>query len=185
MKIFILSKDLTFARNVESILDKTRHQISKPTVEANSLYSYISSFKPDACIIHKSYLNGSYNLFEQIVSSNRCLVIYFTPTMESGPFYNVMNNPLFFMLKDSSYYGINEVIDIMAKDRSIIFNLLDNLDLLKSKAEEERFIKKAKLKLMKINNISEEEAYKAILKCAMDDRISKLEACKKLLRGEK
>ncbi len=185
MKIFILSKDLIFARNIENILDKTRHQMVKPNVEANSLYSYVSSFKPDVLIIHKSYLNGSYNLFEQIVTSNRCIVIYFTPTMESGPFYNVMNNPLFFMLKDSSYYGINEVIDIMAKDRSIIFNLLDNLDLLKSKAEEERFIKKAKLKLMKINNISEEEAYKAILKCAMDDRISKLEACKKLLRGEK
>ena len=184
MKIFILSKDLTFARNVESILDKTRHQISKPIVEANSLYSYISSFKPDACIIHKSYLNGSYNLFEQIVSSNRCLVIYFTPTMESGPFYNVANNPLFFMMKDSSYYGINEVVDIMARDKTIIYNLSTDLEKMKFKAEEERFVRKAKLLIMKQNKCSEDEAYKAILKCAMDFRISKLEAAKKLLRGE-
>ena len=105
--------------------------------------------------------------------------------MDSGPFYNVMNNPSFFMLKDDSYYGLNEVIDIMAKDKKIINSLQENLDLMKFKAEEERFIRKAKLKLMKINNCSEEEAYKAILKCAMDERISKLEACKILLRGEK
>ena len=185
MKIFILSKDLTFARNVEAILDKTRHQMVKPNVEANGLYSYVASFKPDVCIIHKSFIDSSYNLFEQIVTSNKSIVIYFSPTMESGPFYNVMNNPSFFMLKDDSYYGLNEIIDIMAKDKKIINSLQENLDLMKFKAEEERFIRKAKLKLMKINNCSEEEAYKAILKCAMDERISKLEACKILLRGEK
>ena len=185
MKIFILSKDLTFGRNVEAALDKARHQIVKPFVEANSLYSYVSSFKPDVCIIHKSYLNGSYNLLEQIVASNRCLIIYFSPMVESGPFYNVMNNPSFYMMKDDSYYGINEVIDIMVKDKALIFNLQDQLDKIKLKAEEERFVRKAKLELMKINKYSEEEAYKAILKCAMDFRISKLEAAKKMLKGEK
>ncbi len=184
MKIFILSKDQIFARNIEAVLDKTRHQLVRPSVEANSLYSYISSFKPDACIIHKSYIEKSYNLFEQIVASNRCLVIYFSPTVESGPFYNVMNNPTFFMMQDDSYYGINEIIDIMARDRTIIYNLQDSLDKMKAKAEEERFVRKAKLELMKLNKYSEDDAYKAILKCAMDFRISKLEAAKKLLRGE-
>lgn len=184
MKVFILSKDLIFARNIEAVLDKTRHQMARPNVEANSLYSYVASFKPDVCIIHKSYLNGSYNLFEQIVTSNRCIVIYFTPTMESGPFYNVMNNPLFFMMKDDSFYGINEIIDIMTRDKTIISSLQNNLELMKAKAEEERFVRKAKLKLMKLNKCSEDDAYKAILKCAMDKRVSKLEACKILLRGE-
>ena len=185
MKIFILSKDLIFARNIEVILDKARHQTIRPTIDANNLYSYISNFKPDVCIIHKSYINGSYNLFEQIVASNRCLVIYFTPMMESGPFYNVMNNPRFFMMKDDNYYGINEIIDIMARDKATIYNLQSRLDKMKEKVEEERFVRKAKLELMKLNNISEDEAYKAILKCAMDFRISKLEAAKKMLRGEK
>ncbi len=184
MKIFILSKDLIFARNIENVLDKARHQMVRPTVEANSLYSYVSNFKPDVCIIHKSYINGSYNLFEQIVTSNRCLVIYFTSIVESGPFYNVMNNPSFFMMKDDNFYGINEVIDIMIKDKLIIDSLQNNLELMKIKAEEERFVRKAKLKIMKSKNCSEEEAYKAILKCAMDFRISKLDAAKKLLRGE-
>lgn len=184
MKIFILSKDSIFARNIEMTLDKARHQIFKPIVEASSLYSYISSFKPDVCIIHKSYLDGSYNLFEQIVSSNRCFVIYFSPMTESGPFYNVINNPSFYMIKDSNYYGINEIIDIMARDKTIIYSLQDSLNKMKMKADEERFVRKAKLELMKLNGFSEEEAYKAILKCAMDFRISKLDAAKKLLRGE-
>ena len=185
MKIFILSKDLIFARNVESILDKSKHQISKPVIEANNLYSYISSFKPDVCIIHKSFINGSYNLLEQIVASNRCITIYFSPMTESGPFYNVMNNPQFYVMKDDSYYGINEIIDIMCRDKAIIYNLQYRLDKVKLKAEEERFVRKAKLEIMKLEGCSEEEAYKAILKCAMDFRISKLEAAKKILRGEK
>lgn len=184
MKIFILSKDSIFARNIETTLDKARHQIFKPSIESSSLYSYVSSFKPDVCIIHKSYVEGSYNLFEQIVTSNRCLVIYFSPMVESGPFYNVINNPSFYMMKDSNYYGINEIIDLMTRDKKIIYNLQDSLDKMKTKAEEERFVRKAKLELMKLNGYSEEEAYKSILKCAMDFRISKLEAAKKLLRGE-
>lgn len=184
MKIFILSKDSVFARNIEMTLDKARHQIFKPIVDASSLYSYISSFKPDVCIIHKSYVEGSFNLFEQIVCSNRCFVIYFSPMTESGPFYNVINNPSFYMVKDSNYYGINEIIDIMARDKAIIYGLQDSLNKMKMKADEERFVRKAKLELMKLNGFSEEEAYKAILKCAMDFRISKLDAAKKLLRGE-
>ncbi len=184
MKVFILSKDSIFARNIENALDKARHQTFRPIVEASSLYSYISSFRPDVCIIHKSYVDSTYNLFEQIVSSNRCLVIYCSPTTESGPFYNVMNNPSFYMIKDSNYYGINEIIDIMARDKTIIYNLQDSLDKMRAKAEEERFVRKAKLELMKRNRCSEDDAYKAILKCAMDFRISKLEAAKKLLRGE-
>ena len=88
------------------------------------------------------------------------------------------------MVKDSNYYGINEIIDIMARDKAIIYGLQDSLNKMKMKADEERFVRKAKLELMKLNGFSEEEAYKAILKCAMDFRISKLDAAKKLLRGE-
>ena len=53
---------------------------------------------------------------------------------------------------------------------------------LKNKMEEERLVKKAKLLLMKKYSLTEDEAYKLILKRAMDDRVSKMIIAKNIIK---
>ena len=50
--------------------------------------------------------------------------------------------------------------------------------------EENKLVNKAKAYLMNNKGLSEEEAYKLILKYAMDKRLSKLEISKSILRGD-
>ena len=178
LKLFILSKDNIFVRNLNSILDKTKYQIIIPNVESDMLYNYCCNFNPDICIIHKSYIGSNYQLLNQLIGSKKIMTIYFSLTND----YIDYNNSTFFGAKDSAVLAINEIIDLMVKENSIINKLNNQIDNMKKKEEEERLVRKAKLFLMN-NGLSEEEAYKRILKYAMDFRLSKGLAAKKILEG--
>ena len=178
LKLFILSKDNIFIRNLNSILDKNKYQIIVPNIESDLLYSYCCNFNPDICIIHKSYVGNNYQVLNQLIGSKKIVVIYFSLTND----YVDYNNPRFYAMKDNAVFAVNEIIDLIIKENNIINKLNNQIDSMKKKEEEERFIKKAKLFLMN-KGYTEEEAYKYILKYAMDLRLSKGLAAKKILEG--
>ncbi len=180
-KIFILSKDTSFIRNIDSILNKAQYQVTAPSVSVNSIYTYCCSFKPDICIIHSSYIQGYYQIFDMLISSKKCYVVYFSSLMEIGILYNVSSSSMFYMLSEEKLYGINEILEIMEKDTLVIQKLEETVERYKDKLEEDRMVRKAKMAIMKYKNCSEDEAYRMIQKKAMDDRTSKSIAAKKLL----
>ena len=70
----------------------------------------------------------------------------------------------------------------MEQNTKILCSLETELIELKNKMEEERLVKKAKLLLMKKYLLTEDEAYKLILKRAMDDRVSKMIVAKNIIK---
>ncbi len=180
-KVFILSKDTTFSRGIEAVLDKAWVQVSMPGVAVNSLYAYCCSFKPDICIIHSSYIQGFYQIFDMLISAKKCYVVYFSARMEIGVLYNVASSPMFYMLPEEKIYGINEILAIMERDTLLISGLEEKVSRYKEKLEEDRIVRKAKMAIMKYKGCSEDEAYRMIQKKAMDERTSKAAAAKKLL----
>ena len=177
--VFLLSNDLNFLRSLNATINKEQYEISNPKVDVTELYSYCCSFNPDIIIIHSSYLNSYYRIFDMLVNK-KIICIYYSNINEVGLLYNVISNPRFNMFKDINYQSINDVLSIIDKNINIIDSLEANLDKIKEKIEEDRLIKRAKLKLI-ASGMSEEEAYKLILKNAMDKRISKASSAKEFL----
>ena len=182
-RVFILSKDKTFERNVAQTLTIREYNVSTPTVEPQSLYSYMLQFHPNVIIIHNSYLKGYYKVIDALLQSEECYVIYGSALLEEGALYNALSSSRFFMIDDRAYMAVPSIIKILERDTRLIDNLSRENEKLKAKAEEERLVKKAKLYLMEKYHITEDEAYKKILKIAMDERESKANVAKKLLNG--
>lgn len=180
-KIFILSNDISFTRKIDEILDKSKFNVSMPSVLSNSLFTYCCNFNPDICIIHSSYLNGQYKLLEMLATSKKCIVIYFTSLVDNSSLYNLLSSPMFYLLEDDKVMGINEILVVMQKDISIISNLEEQVNMYKEKMDEERLVRKAKLALIKYKKLTEDEAYKYILKKSMDERISKAISAKRII----
>jgi response regulator NasT len=187
IKIFVLSKDISFVRSLDDSLDRIKYN-SKAILDVNpyELYNYSLSNKADFLIIHNSYLSGYYKLFDILLTNNNLKVIYVSDILDYEPLYNAESNIRFYKMKSTNINAINNVIDIMNKDFEIYNSI--NLELMKykEKIEEEKLIRKAKLLLMEEKSINEEEAYKYILKRSMDERISKSLVAKNiLLKGGK
>ncbi len=182
-KVFIFSNDKTFERGVMEILPMSEYNVSTPTVEPQSLYSYMLQFHPDVIIIHNSYIRGYYRLFDMLLQSRRCYVIYGSALLEEGALYNALSSSRFFMLDDRFLMGIPMIIKIMERDTLLIEALSSENDKLKAKVLEGGLVKKAKTYLMENEHMSEDEAYKYILKLSMDKRTSKAEIAKQILNG--
>lgn len=180
-KIFILSNDISFTRKIDELLDKSKYNVSMPSILSNSLFSYCCNFNPDICIVHSSYLNGQYKVLEMLAMSKKCIVVYFTTIVDNSSLYNLLSSPWFYMLSDDKLMGINEILTIMQKDISIISNLEDKVSMYKEKMDEERLVRRAKLALIKYKKFTEDEAYRYILKRSMDERISKSLSAKRII----
>lgn len=182
-KVFILSGDKTFERGVINTLSLSEYNVSTPAVEPQSLYSYMLQFHPDVIIIHNSYIRGYYRLFDMLLQSRRCYVIYGSALLEEGALYNALSSSRFFMMDDRSYMGIPMIIKIMERDTQLIEAYASENDKLKAKVLEGGLVKKAKAYLMEHEQMSEDDAYKYILKLSMDKRTSKAEIAKNILNG--
>lgn len=182
-KIFILSNDKTFERSVWDILSLTEYNVSAPKVEPQSLYSFMLREHPNVIVIHNSYIKGYYKVIDALLQSKECYVIYCSALLEEGALYNALSSSRFFMIEDRSYQAIPSIIKVLERDTLILERLSRENETLKAKTEEDRLIRKAKLYLMEHENITEEMAYKKILKLAMDERESKVNIAKKIING--
>ena len=183
-RIYVFSNDQAFIRSIDRCLDKIKYSVKNINVPSKEAYNYICTHPVDFIIVHSSYINNYYNLFDMLLSAKRCGIIYVSRNLEYGILFNATNNPRFYMIEPGKEEALNDIITIMSRSILAIDKINDELSKCKEKIEESKFVTKAKLYLMNNNNMTEEEAYKYILKCAMDERISKLEVSKAIIRGD-
>ena len=183
-KIYVLSYDQTFIRSIDRCLDKFKYSIKVLDIKVNELYGYICSHPVDFIIAHSSYVDNYYNVFDMLLRAKRCGIIYVSRNLEYGSLFNATNDPRFYMIKPGKEESLNDIITIMSRSINAIDKITDELNKYKEKAEENKLVNKAKVYLMNNKGLSEEEAYKLILKYAMDKRLSKLEISKNILRGD-
>jgi response regulator NasT len=183
-KIYILSNDKAFIRNIDRCLDKIKYNVKEVDIKPTEAYGFICAHPVDFIIVHSSYIDNYYNLFDMLLNAKRCGIIYVSRNLEYGSLFNATNDPRFYMIEPGKEEALNDIITIMSRSINAIDRINEELNKYKDKAEEAKLVSKAKLYLMKEKNISEEEAYKYILKCAMDKRLSKLEVSKIILRGD-
>ena len=153
-KILLLAKDIGFAKKISSIIDRNRYILMEDSGSSQNIFSFCLNIGADVILIHSSFL-GNYTIFDQ----------------------------LFYLLNDLKYYCINEIIELMLRDIDFISSLEAERDRYKDAVEEEKWIKKAKVMLLK-KGYTEAEAYKFILKKSMDERITKKIAAKKIIEEE-
>lgn len=180
-KIIVFAGDYASGKGIVNALDKTKYVILEASSSIDKAFSYCLRQNPEILIFHTAYLNGNYMLFDQLLNTNRFKVLYISTKLEYGALYNVLTNPRFHMLAESKTAGINDILEIMDRDVFLIEGLQLELQKYKDIVEEEKLVRKAKLVLIQKKGISEEEAYKMILKKSMDQRVSKLVAAKKIL----
>jgi response regulator NasT len=87
------------------------------------------------------------------------------------------------MMDDRSNFSLPMIIRIMERDTQLIEAYASENEKLKAKVLEGGLVKKAKSYLMENRHMSEDEAYKYILKLSMDNRCTKAEIAKNILNG--
>lgn len=174
--------DSIFNRNLELAINKNEYTLVYPNITNQMLYSFVIGNNANYIIIHSSFLNKNYQYIDMLISLKRFIVIYISNNLEYGFLYNANASSYFHMMNDKYLIAINELIPVMEKNTKNICSLELELTELKNKVEEDRLVKKAKLLLMKKYSLSEDEAYKLILKRAMDERVSKMIVAKNIIK---
>lgn len=183
-KVLLLSNDMTFNFKLNMIYDKREYQITLGEVSSYEAYNYIYKNLFDIIFIHHSYISQNYQLFDRLIQSKKYIVIYATNKMEIGMLYNVIDSPRFYMIQDSHIESFNDLCGILIKEVGKINALEEEVYKLHQKLDEETYVKKAKMHLIKEHNMTEDEAYKYIIHLAMDKRISKMQAAKEILMDQ-
>lgn len=183
-KIYVFSNDQSFTRGIDRCLDKIKYSVRAINIPSTEAYGYICSHPVDFIIVHSSYINNYYNLFDMLLNAKRCGIIYVSRNLEYGNLFNATNNPRFYMIEPGKEEALNDIITIMSRSIIAIDKINDELDKYKEKVEESKLVNKAKLYLMNNKNMTEDDAYRFILKYAMNERVSKLEASKAIIRGD-
>ncbi|MGL4949863.1 MAG: ANTAR domain-containing protein [Anaeroplasmataceae bacterium] len=179
MKISILINDTNLKYKYNSIINKAVYKIS--FTELNDIDSNLLKIDADIIIAHHSYIKSNYKILDKLVMLNKFQIIYVSNGHDDGLLYNLIFNKNFLLLYDHNIESINQFISLQLKYFKQTDLLENKIYTLEDKLKEESIIKKAKLHLMNIKKITEEEAYKLIQKSAMQNNTTKLNISKKIL----
>ena len=182
-KIYVFSNDQAFIRNIDRCLNKIKYNVTRIDIPVYEAYRYICSHPVDFIIVHSSYIDNYYTLFDMLLNRKSCGIIYVSRNLEYGNLYNATNDLRFYMIEPGKEESLNDIITIMSRSIIAIDKINDELNIYKEKVEETKLVNKAKVYLIK-GGMTEDEAYKFILNQAMDERIAKIEVAKKILRGD-
>jgi hypothetical protein len=155
------------------------HTITSNPIKRNELilYSYV--------IIHSSYkLTDLYKFVENIITGELITVIYITSNPASNRFIKFKDNPHLILIDENKMdVELNLAINIYNKLQNNISTLQNKSNVLEKKLKSEKLMAKCKRFLMN-QGLSEDEAHKEILKYSMDNKISKDEACNRLMQAK-
>lgn len=182
-KIYVFSNDQAFIRNIDRCLNKIKYNVTRVDIPVYEAYRYICSHPVDFIIVHSSYIDNYYTLFDMLLNRKSCGIIYVSRNLEYGNLYNATNDLRFYMIEPGKEESLNDIITIMSRSIIAIDKINDELNIYKEKVEETKLVNKAKVYLIK-GGMTEDEAYKFILNQAMNERIAKIEVAKKILRGD-
>jgi hypothetical protein len=133
-------------------------------------------------IFHSSYkLVNLFKFIENIITSDTITVIYISSNPTSNQFIRFRDNPNLILIDENKMdIEINLAINIYKKLQKNIYSLREQNEKLTKKLNVEKLLSKCKRILIN-KGFTEETAHKEILKYAMDNKISKEEACNRLI----
>lgn len=153
------------------------HTITTNPIKRSDLLSY------SLIIIHSSYkLTSLFKFVENIISEGITTVIYISSNPSSHQFIAFKDNPNLILVDENKMdIELSLAIKIYQKLQKDIQLLRNKLKKLERKLDSEKLFAKCKRILMQGEGQTEEAAHKSILKYAMDNKITKEEACKRLI----
>jgi len=139
-------------------------------------------YRYDTLIIHSSYrLTGLYSFIENILIHKTLPIVYVSLNIVSNPFQRLSENDWFIHIDEAKMDSeLPLALTMFQKNKHRLEDLIKDNKELSTKLKTEQIISKCKRKLQD-EGMTEEEAHKYILKYAMDCKISKTEACLKIL----
>mgnify|MGYP001447843529 CR=1 FL=1 len=139
--------------------------------------------KYDALVIHSSYrITGTYGFIENIVMRKSVPVVFLSSNPQGGILRNLRECPNFIHISETKMEAELPVAlvmyqKLMAKNQQLE---KENRNL-KNKGNNHRLFSECKRQLIEAG-LSEDEAHKKILRYAMDNKIDKYSAARKLLQ---
>ena len=177
-KILVCVNDGLLKIRLNRILSEKNisHIITTNPIKRADLLSY------GLIIIHSSYkLTNLFKFVENVISEGVITVIYITSNPASNQFISFKDNPNLILIDENKMdIELTLAINIYDKLQQDIRKLRNKSDNLEKKLSSEKLMTKCKRILMEQGR-SEENAHKMILKYAMDNKISKVEACKRII----
>jgi hypothetical protein len=177
-KILVCAEDGLSIIRIERLLSAKNidFELSRTPIRRDDLFLY------SILIIHTSWrLANIYQFIENAVITKNIPIIYVSPKKTIAPFVNIMNNSFFAIVDEDKIDGeLPVTIDLMRKFSSELKKLeLENRKI-QNQMELEKLMILCKNLLME-EGLSENDAHQLILKQAMNDHISKYDACQKIL----
>jgi response regulator NasT len=142
---------------------------------------YITQRKPISIVVFDDIVNQQYvPLFANLLRQNIPIIYVFrkhTPIIQQfigEPFFKTISNQQVFS-------SISDTLQLLITFSSHVTKLENENSKLKKKTEMIKVVNDAKIFLIEQRGMSEEESYRHIQKIAMDQRLSKVQAAKKIL----
>jgi two-component system, response regulator PdtaR len=181
--ILVFSKNKQFFKHIKRILNHQNVTYDPSELQLNKLNQLIRQKNPDVLIIHQSV--DCHNLsviLDYIVTRKIVPIIFIQQTASYGVVYNVLQDLFFMSIEEGKMaFLLPFAVNIAIKISDEVGLLNKKIMQLEEKIKEEKLVVQAKIKLMVDENITEEEAYRYILKQAMDQRVSKAQVSKTIL----
>jgi AmiR/NasT family two-component response regulator len=182
-KIVVLSQDQHFFNRVKRILLNHSLELDPSELQLHGINHLIRQKNPQVLIIHQSVKSRNLSvILDYLVTRKTIPIVFIQQTSNFGSIYQVINDLFFIPIEEGKIGGLLEfAVNMGIKLKSEVTVLNKKIMKLEQKLEEERLVVRAKIKLMETNNLTEDEAYRYILKVAMDKRLSKGEVSKEIL----
>lgn len=178
-KILVCAEDALSIIRIDRLLTAKNMAFDcvKSPVKTDDLFRY------SLVIIHSSWrLANVYQFIERAVLSKTVPVIYVTPTINIAPFSKIMNNPYFSLIEEGKIdMELSIACVLMRKFAMEMKVLVDENNAIKNRSALKQTMEDCKKRLIE-SGMSEDAAHRTILKRAMDDQISKFDACSRILK---
>jgi len=181
-KVLVCIEDGLLTIRIQRILiDKSiPYEIVKTPIRKEDLIKY------QFLIVHSSYkISGLYPFIENLLVNQVIPVIFITMNSLSSVMNRFQSNPSFVQIDENKMDNeLPLAIILFQKQKQKIESLQEENKILSNKLKTEQAMNKCKKVLMG-KGFTEELAHQMILKEAMNSKISKLDACLKILSENK
>ena len=177
-KILVCLNDGLLKIRIKRILSEKNlsFEVTSNPINRNDLLKY------SLIVIHSSYkLTNLIKFIENAVANSLSTFIYISSNPTSNKLIHLKDNPKLILVDENKMdVELNFAINMYRKIHDDLDMLRKDNIKLKAQLESEKLLTKCK-RILITNGLTEDQAHKQILKYAMDNKISKDEACKRLI----
>ena len=177
-RVLVCAEDAFFIVRIERFLSNQSraYDVHKTPIRKDELQAY--SF----IIIHSSWrLTSLYGFIENVVLNQSIPVFFIGSTVSFAPFLKLNDTPYLVLIDESKMdVELPMAYQIVSKMVSFLEKFIEKNNKSSNQADRNLLMNQCKAVLMD-KGMSEETAHKTILKRAMDDQISKFDACSRIL----